>query len=682
MELTRQKELAESAQTWFDGKLKTVITENRRRYRMQLKDAKDRTDRGLSAIPSTKSTSAVDRYVERLAIEMFQDPDSISFTSKSAFDPEKDLGGRILTQDFIYRAGTDGQGGGTFPFFTWHQASSLAGAVDGVEAAIVWWRHEAYKEPVTEYATATGQPVDKATYDKYSKLMPDTFVEVKSERKTVVADTWWIDQLEPGKDIVWDPTIGLLDVELGQFVRVKLQRTIDQLQAMGEVGILDKSKLTDENLKKHQKTPASSLTYSLSGDKTVDNGQDVDLKGHNTIELTVFFYKEKCRWYVCFSLGDFTTEISARKPVNDVWFRGEPVNKLPVSVGYSKPKLLEQVGWAIPELISPLEDEHTNHKNNVNDAAKIAIQGRWWMEQDSDVNVDQLLNSRVVYGRKDTDFGALDTNMDVVTTMRADDMLNQEINELIPAGLQSGARGIVPKGTNRTLGAAQMGKMESDEKLGVQIVTRNQTFFNKIVWLIGKLTLIFETDEVILRIAANKAGMQLPVITTLDGRQIIDRSFFDFDFDTKVNAGLGSAPRYQKANSTMQLVDWGKTHGIRVDSVAAYRQLSVLAGYGPEDLLDKSTPPPPPPPEVEYKLNLTVTLGELMALAPEAGMVIAQKVITGQASVDTKVKNESQGRLAESRQNGGGMMTPDRTGTVVDATGPAAMGMSMGGMQS
>jgi hypothetical protein len=91
VELTRQKELVAGATAWFDGKLKTIITDSRRRYRMQLKDASERSSRGLSTIPSTKSTSAVDRYVERLAIEMFQDPDSISFTSKSAFDPEREL---------------------------------------------------------------------------------------------------------------------------------------------------------------------------------------------------------------------------------------------------------------------------------------------------------------------------------------------------------------------------------------------------------------------------------------------------------------------------------------------------------------------------------------------------------------------------------------------------------------
>lgn len=678
MELTRRKELCQSAQAgFFDGKLKTIQTESRRRYRMQVKDSKDRTDRGLSAIPSTKSTSAVDRFVERLAIEMFQDPDSISFTNNSALDPAQDFASLILTQDFIYRS--SGQNG-MFPFFTWHQASSLTGAVDGLEAALVWWRHEAYTEPETTYSTLDGKPVTAEEYKLYSRLMPDSFVKTKGTKKTVITDTWWVDSLEVGKDVIWDPTPGLLDVELGQFVRVLLNKSIDQIKAMGESGVLDKSKLTDEILKKYQKTAATNtLILSRSGNKTVDNGQDVDLKDHNTVELEVFFYKEGCRWYVAFSLGDFAEELSVGKPVNEVFFGGRAVNILPVSVGYNKPKLLEQVGWAIPELIAPLEDEHTNHRNNVNDAAKIAIQGRWWMEEGGDTNIDNLLNARVVYGKMGQDFGPLETNMDVITSMRADDTLNMEINELIPAGLQSSARGIVPKGTNKTLGATQLGKMESDEKLGVQIVTRNQTFFYKVMYLIAQLTIAFETSETVLKIAGNKAGVQLPMVTKADGTQVIDIAVLDFDVSVKINAGLGSSPRYQKAQSTMQLVDWGKGHGENVATTKAFRQLSVLAGYGPDDLLNTDPPPPPPPPQVDYKLNLAMTLSELLAISPQAGTLIEQKMMLGQVSVDTKVKENP--ALNEARQNGGGMMTPDRTGQIVDGTSEAAMGMSEGGMQ-
>lgn len=671
MELTRQKELVAGAQAWFDGKLKTIITDSRRRYRMQLRDAKDRSSRGLSTIPSTKSTSAVDRYTDRLAIEYFQDPDSISFTSKTAFDPAKDIGGRLLTQDFIYRSKR------TFPFFTWHQASSLAGAVDGLEAAMVWWRHEGYDEPTTTHLHM-GQPIDKATYDQYKNMMPDSFSKVKGTKRVTTCDTWWIDQLEPGKDIIWDPTVGLLDVELGQFVRVKLSRTIDQLRAMATTGTLDKSKVTDEVLKKYQKTGSISTgTYTLNGDKTVDNGRDVDLKDHNAVELNVFFYKQDCCWYVSFSLGDFADELSTPKRVRDVWFGGKDINILPVSVGYNKPKLLEQVGWAIPEIIAPLEDEHVNHRNNVSDAAKIAIQGRWWVEEGGDTNIDNLLNSRVVYGKAGADFGSLDTNMDILASMRADDSINSDINELIPAGLQSAARGVVPKGTNKTLGATQLGKMESDEKLGVQIVTRNETFMYKVLYLIAQLTICFETDETILRIAGNKAGVELPTVNKMDGTTVPDLSVIDIDVDIQINAGLGSAPRYQKAQSTMQLVDWGKTHDIRIDAVAAYRQLSVLAGYGPEDLLDKTPPPAPPPPPVDHKATFAIPWDALSMTVKDQ---VLQGIMQGTTAVSATVKDEAD-PLAEARQNGGGMMLPDRTGQVVDGTGEAGEMMSQGGQQ-
>ena len=74
-----------------------------------------------------------------------------------------------------------------------------------------------------------------------------------------------------------------------------------------------------------------------------------------------------------------------------------------------------------------------------------------------------------------------------------------------------------------------------------------------------------------------------------------------------------------------------------------------------------------------------MTLGELLAVSPGAGQMIEQKLMLGQVRVDTKVKQD--GSLREAAQNGGGMMTPDRTRQVVDGTSPAAMGMSEGGMQ-
>ena len=182
----------------------------------------------------------------------------------------------------------------------------------------------------------------------------------------------------------------------------------------------------------------------------------------------------------------------------------------------------------------------------------------------------------------------------------------------------------------------------------------------------------------VLRIASAKAGVPLPTAQFMDGSEIPDLSAIDIDVNIQINAGLGSAPRYQKAQSTMQLVDWGKTHEIPVDATAAYRQLSVLAGYGPDDLLDKTPPPPPPPPPVEHKATFAIPWDALSMTVKDQ---IMQGIVAGTTAISASVKDETPGRLAESRQNGGGMMLPDRTGQVVDGTDSAARAMSAGGQQ-
>ena len=678
MDLQQQKKFVESAQTWFDGKLKSIILDNRRRYRMQTTRSEERRKLGLSNIPSTKTTATIDRYVERALIEYHQDPEAISFTSTAVGDTQKDQWASWLTSIFRYRANNPVQ---YFDFFNWNQSSLLAGAADGFECALVRWERQAYNEEITEYAVGS-QPVDKAVFDQYSAVFPEMFVENKVSKPVVSVDTWWIDQLEPGKDVIWDPNIPLLDVNLGQFCMVRLRKSPDDVKNMAEIGILDKSKVTDEVLRKFQNANGGTFfnqstvgtnNYTYRADRTVDNPEDVNLQEMNPVELCCVFFRQGNRWMCQFNLG-MQDLVSDPKPVDDVWFGGRKVNRLPVVVGVTKLKLWERVGRAIPETIAPIEDEHIDHKNNVNDAAKIAIQGRWRVDPDADIEISDLLNRRVFRADRDT-FEKLDERFDVITTLRADDLVQQEINELVPSGVMGAHRNVAGKGSNKTLGQTQLGLSASDEKMGVSIVTRNNTFLKKVLWLIAQLEMAFETDEVVLKVAGSNANIQVPQVMTPQGRSIIDISVLDFCIDVQINAGLGSAPRYQKADMTMQLVDWGLTHKIRVDAIEGFKQLSVLAGYSPEQLLDKN-PPPPPKPEVDYKVNLSLTLQELLALSPTAAMAIEQKLLSGEASVTASVDEP---KMKEARQNGGGFMQPDRTGTVVNGTDDAAVRMSEGG---
>ena len=678
MELTEQAKLVKSAQVFFDGKLKKIIEDNQRRYRMKLKDEKERTSRGLSSIPSTKSTAAVDRFVERSIIEYHQDPDAISFSSKSVGDPTRDGWARLLSEAFRYRSKSTNNG---FNFFLWNQASLTSCAVDGLECNLYRWERAAYTEKLTKCFTVspdgTRNEVPKDVYEKGKLIFPEMFEEVDVDNEVVCTDTFMIDQLKPGEDIVWDPKLPLLDVQKAEFVCVFLDKSVQDIQNMADAGLI--SKVSEEDILKHQKsgqtnrTPTSSIPTG-NNTRTVDDPNDIDLDKQNRVKLWMFFYKEGNRKMVHFSL-DGTLDLGPSKSVDDSFFGGRKVNRYPVTIGTTKLKLWENVGRAIPETIAPIEDEHIDHKNNVNDAAKIAIQGRYRLDPDSDINVDDLLNGRAFYADKGS-YDRIEDDFGVLASLRANDTTVADIMELIPAGMMTGARGLVAKGTNQTLGAKQLGKMESDEKLGVAIMTRNETSLKPGLYLIAQLIMAFETDETVLRIAGEKAGAALPQVTTTSGKTILDLSPLDFDVDIEINAGLGSSNRDQKASNTMQLVDWGKTHGVNVDSNAAFQQLSILAGYTGDQLIAKKAPALPRN-KMDYRINLSIKYEDL----PENQRSM---VMQGLAKADMEPENDMnlQASMNEARQNGGGMMIPDRTGQMVDATGQAAMGMSEGGQQS
>lgn len=299
MELSRQKQLVDSFYTWYDTGLKGIVADNRRRYRMQMLDGAEREERGLSALPSTKSASVSDRFREKALLEYHENIDSISYTSKALNDITKEELCRWLTEIFIYRSQN------TFPFFSWHSSSLLACAVDGIEAAMVWWRREAIQ--------------------KTSVVMGPLGMPTETTQSIPVRDTWWIDQLMPGRDVVWDPKIPYLDVNLGQYAMVKLRKSLDECSTLSTNGVFD----IQTDFSEHQ---TSGIDTQADWGKTARDVDQVDLGDKNLIEVWCFFFKENNEWLCQFSLGG-TTEISTVRPVNDIFFGGRQVNRLPVVVG-------------------------------------------------------------------------------------------------------------------------------------------------------------------------------------------------------------------------------------------------------------------------------------------------------------------------------------------------------------
>jgi hypothetical protein len=408
---------------------------------------------------------------------------------------------------------------------------------------------------------------------------------------------------------------------------------MDELKTLKKSGVINK--FNEEEFKKYQTT---NLTYDREK-VTVGDVATADFGNLNHINLWLFFKKINCRWHVQFSIEGKET-LSKWHTVDDIFWAGRKVGLLPVVMGSIKSKLWENVGRGLPESIAPLEDEYIDHRNNINDAAKQAIQGRFRISHMAEVDLNQVLNAKAFRADKG-DIEKIDTNPNILDSLRAADAINQDMTEMVPVGMES--KTIVPRGTSRTLGAVELSLGQQNEKLSVNLLHRNETYFRKLIHRVGHAILAFETDETIIKIAAEKAKVNPP---TIDGN-VIDLKSLELNFQVRVNAGLGNMPKQQKANLIIEIGDWRKTHGVPTDFGDIAKQLNTLAGFH-EDAFSLAEIPPPPGPELKGVVNIDLAfVPEAMREAFLMKFMQDSTEITAKGSAKVSKKPEGTGRPSD-----------------------------------
>lgn len=669
MEISKQQEVVSQFRRWFTGgnaaqgqglSIKRVIEDNRRRYRMIMNDSAERAALGLSVLPSTKSTSIVDNAVVD-AIQEYYAPDAISFTAEEGAETDKDQQARFLTSLFRVRAKRNG-------YWVYHLQSLKAGLVDGIEAGMVRWRKESYSYPDNHYFyLPTGEEISEEEYkeakrtqtwpmlvdgqfnpakgrpDKIKIQFNELYKAERSKKERVVTDTWECMQLKPGENLLWDIKNPVLDLNRGQWVIVIMQMQAEEILSLSKNGVFNK--ITMEELKPYLQSNATGSNQQDYNDLTAigTDPDTVDMGDFNLAEVWCAFEKKNCQWMVSFSLTG-NKELKKDTPVNDVFFGGRPFDRLPVFMGASDIELWEALGRGLPKLIAPIEDELSDHRNNLNDMAKQASTGKYRVNEDSDVDLNSLLNDKVFYARQG-EVEKLDFSGEMNAIMRATSLNGGDIASLAPVGVSDGQ--LVGSGNARdTLGSVQLALGGNDKKLSTRILIRNITVMIPQLRIIAEMMMAFETDQSIGRIAGRNAKMDMsangPMTEIVDGKPMIDFSRLDFDAGVQINAGLGSVPNQQKAQKIMAYHEWAKTQGLPVDVEEIDKQLKVLNGFNEDQFIlpmDRRQAPPPPP--VEDKLTLTVTFAELLTYNPEAAQALLNKALAGAMQVTTNVKEDT-----------------------------------------
>jgi hypothetical protein len=634
---------------------------------MIMADADERISLGLSALPSTKSTSIVDNATID-AIQEYLQTDAITFTAEEAGDSYTDHLAVWASELFKVRAKKNG-------FWIWLIRSMKCGFVDGLEAGMVRWRKEAYDYEDKHWIDKrTGQEIDEQIFAEMKKRYPVTVegqfdpetgqappieiqfeehFEFTKEKKTrTVADTWECVQLKPGENLLWDFKNPTLDLNRGQWVIVILQMSKEDILNLVKQKVLNK--ITPEELKPYLKAGVTSHGNTDNTDDT-SVGPDpdtIDAEDFNLAEMWLWFEKKDYQWRVTFIL-EGEKVMSKEWLVNDLFFGGRPFDRLPVVLGTFDFELWEAIGRGLPKLIASIEDEMTDHRNNVNDMAKQAATGKYRITPGyDDDEVNSVLNEKWFYA-KSGDVEKLDFAGEMAVVMKAGDLTSGDIASLAPVSMSDPQ--LVGKGNAKdTLGSVQLAMGGNDKKLNAGTMIRNETFLEQILRIIVEMSMAFETSQKFGRIAAKKAKFDQPgpdgktmmeQIQYIDNNQtFIDFTKLDFDVEIQINAGLGTVPRQQKAQKIMTYTEWAKAHpdiAMKLDIEEIDKQLKVLNGFNEDQfVLPEERWRQPEPPPVQDRLTLNVQWSELAMVSPEMAEALLRKAIAGGMSMTTNVKED------------------------------------------
>lgn len=290
------------------------------------------------------------------------------------------------------------------------------------------------------------------------------------------------------------------------------------------------------------------------------------------------------RWFMRDSQGQDMTfytlgtdeMLTDAKPIDEVYFHG----KRPYVMGYTVLETHKVMKTSMPTLLRPLQMESTDIRNQRLDNVKFVLNKRWFAARGRQVDVQSLV--RNVPGgvtlMTDPTTDVKESNWPDVTSSSfvEHDRLNAEFDDL--AGNFSPATKVANHAVNDTLGGSRMAAQGAGMMSDYLLRTFIETWWEPVLRQLVLLEQYYETDEIVLSVAANKARLY----PRFGLSNITDMMLMN-EVNVNVNVGMGSsdpAQRLQKflmaTNAVTQLVGTAPP-GLNV--IESAKEIYSNAGY-------------------------------------------------------------------------------------------------------
>lgn len=543
VELTRQA-YSEST-TFIDNNYRTKWEDSIAHFRGEhSSDSKfnKASYRYRSKIFRPKTRASIRNNEAAAVAAFFANQDVISMEAQDQNSVEQVAAARLMEEVLNYRLTT------TIPWFQICLGGIQDAQVIGVVASYQYWDYEEEVETVTEtYEDAYGIETELER-DNLNVLSDKPCVElIPIENLRIHPSADWVNPITSSPYVM-------------RLVPMYVYEVLERMEKDNpKTGMPKWKKYTKDQIRQSQKYlfDSTRLSRSDSEDKfytsaydpqfqgtTGVSGSDQPMQDFDTIWCIENFMQRDGEDHVYWTLG---TEflLSDPKPLEEVYWHGER----PIVMGFAVLQAHELFPGGVSALASPLQKELNEVINQRLDNVKLAMNKRYIGRRGANIDYESLLRnvagSITLADDVAGDIRELEFSDVTGSSYMEQDRLNLDYDELVgtfsPSTVQSNRK------MNETVRGMAMIMGGANQMTEFMLRTISETWIEPVMRQLVKLEQMYETDDVILALAADRAQLWQRY-----GIDEVTDSLLKQHLTVRVNVGMGATDPMMKLQNFMQ----------------------------------------------------------------------------------------------------------------------------------
>jgi len=226
-------------------------------------------------------------------------------------------------------------------------------------------------------------------------------------------------------------------------------------------------------------------------------------------------------------------------PVNELLSLGREA----ITVGFSMVETHKAYPMGGNALAAPMQAEINDITNQRMDNVRLALNKRYLIRRNRNIDQQALMRSvpggGVMADDPDSDVRVLDYQDVTASSYQEQNLLAQELDEL--AGMFSGSSVQANRALNETVGGMNLLQSDASDVAEYELRTFVETWVEPVLRKLQRLEAMYETDQVVLQLAAENAELFQQYGTDLAVDQLLDHELV-----VSVNVGMGNTNPMQR----------------------------------------------------------------------------------------------------------------------------------------